>query len=69
MNNNKTHMSIAILGSVTILTIGGLVFNQMYKNHQSNNLIIEKCFESFNKIEEVEIKKDSFWSPVVCERK
>ena len=62
-------MVIAIVGSVTILTIGGLVFNQMYKNHQTNQLIIEKCFDNFGEVEEVVIKKDGFWSPVSCEKK
>ena len=62
-------MIIAIVGSVLILTIGGLVFNKMHKNYQANELIIEKCFENFDKVEEVVIKKDGFWSPVTCEKK
>ena len=62
-------MIIAIVGSVAILTIGGLVFNQMYKNHQANQLIIEKCFDNFDEVGEVVIKKDGFWSPVSCEKK
>ena len=62
-------MIIAIVGSVLILTIGGLVFNKMHKNYQANELIIEKCFENFDKVEEVVIKKDGFWSPVTCENK
>lgn len=53
-------MIIAIFGSIFILTIGGLLFNQIYKNHQANELIIEKCFENFDKVEEVVIKKDGF---------
>ncbi|WP_043933269.1 hypothetical protein [Bacillus sp. EB01] len=69
MNKNKLNMIIAILGSVTILTIGGLVFNQIYKNHQANELIIEKCFDNFDKEGEVVIKKDGFWSPVTCGKK
>ncbi|OEH91046.1 hypothetical protein [Bacillus solimangrovi] len=69
MNKKKLNMIIAILGSVTILTIGGLVFNQMYKNHQANKLIIEKCFDNFDIEGEVVIKKDGFWSPVACEKK
>ncbi|WP_226793339.1 hypothetical protein [Bacillus sp. B1-b2] len=60
---------IVFLGSVAILTIGGLVLNQIYNNHQSNNLIIEKCFNHFNKEGEIVIKKDGFWSPVACESK
>lgn len=62
-------MIIAIVGSVAILTIGGLVFNQIYKKHQANQLIIEKCFENFDQNGEVVVKKDGFWSPVSCEKK
>lgn len=62
-------MILAILGSIAILTIGGLVFNLIYKNHQANELIIEKCFDNFDKDGEVVIKKDGFWSPVACEKK
>ena len=62
-------MVIAILGSVAILTIGGLVFNQIHKNHKTNELIIEKCFENFENVGEVIVKKDGLWSPVVCEKK
>ncbi|KAF0819896.1 MULTISPECIES: hypothetical protein [unclassified Cytobacillus] len=69
MNKNKTNMIISIVGSVAILTIGGLVFNQIHKNDQANRLIIEKCFDNFDKAEEVVIKKDGFWSPVSCEKK
>lgn len=69
MNKNNLNMIIAILGSVAILTIGGLVFNQMHKNYQANQLIIEKCFDNFDKEGEVVIKKDGFWSPVACEKK
>jgi hypothetical protein len=69
LNKNKTNMIISIVGSVAILTIGGLVFNQIHKNDQANRLIIEKCFDNFDKAEEVVIKKDGFWSPVSCEKK
>ena len=69
LNKNKLNMIIAIVGSVAILMIGGLVFNQMYKNHQANQLIIEKCFDNFDEVGEVVIKKDGFWSPVSCEKK
>ena len=62
-------MVIAIIGSLAILTIGGLVFNQIHQNHQANKLIIDMCFENFDKVEEVVIKKDGFWSPVTCEKK
>ncbi len=69
MKKNKLHIIISIVGSVAILMIGGLVFNQLHKNHQANQLIIEKCFNNFDKVEEVVIKKDGFWSPVSCEKK
>ena len=69
MNKNKLNIILATVIGVAILTIGGLVFNQMYKNHQANQLIIEKCFDNFDKVEEVVVKKDGFWSPVSCEKK
>ena len=68
-NKNKINWIIAIVGSILILTFGGLLFNQIHKNHQANKLIIDKCFENFDKVEEVVIKKDRFWSPVICEKK
>lgn len=61
-------MIIAIVGSVAILTVGGLLFSQIHKNYQVNNLIIEKCFDNFDKVGEVVIKKDGFWSPVTYEK-
>lgn len=66
---NKLNRIIAIVGSVFILTSGGLVFNQIHKNHQANERTIDKCFENFDKVEEVIITKDGFWSPVTCEKK
>ena len=62
-------MIIAIVGSAAILTIGGLVFNQIHKNHQANHLIMEKCFDNFDEVGEVVIKKDGFLAPVSCEKK
>lgn len=69
MNKNKLNIIIAIVGSLVILTIGGLAFNQMHKNHQANQLIIEECFDNFDKEGRVVIEKDGFWSPVTCEKK
>lgn len=66
LNKNKVNRVIIIIGSVTILMIGGLLFNQINKNHQANQLIIDECFENFDR--EVTIKKDGFWSPVICEQ-
>lgn len=68
MKKNKLQMMITIVGSLSILTIGGLVFNQIHKNYQANELIIEKCFENFDKVEAVVVEKDGFWSPVTCEK-
>lgn len=69
MNKNKLYITITILGCVAILTIAGLVINQTHKNYQASQLVIEKCFENFDEVKEVVIIKDSFWSPVTCERK
>ena len=69
MNKNKLNMIIAIIGCVAILTIGVLVFIQIHDNHQTNQLIIEKCFDNFDEVGEVVIKKNGFWSPVSCEKK
>ena len=60
---------ITVVGSLAILTIGGLVFNQIHKNYQANELIIEKFFENFDKVEAVMVEKDGFWAPVTCEKK
>lgn len=69
LNNNKPSVILVVVGSVFILTIGGFVFNQTYKTHQANERIIEQCFERFDKVGEVVIKKDGFLSPVICEKK
>ncbi|MER2105843.1 MAG: hypothetical protein ABS949_02800 [Solibacillus sp.] len=66
MNKNKLNLIIAIVGSGVILTIGGLLFNQIYKNYQANELIIEQCFENFDK---VVIQNDGSGSPITCEKK
>ena len=67
LNKNKLNGIIAIIVSVVILTIGSVLFFQIVKNHQANELIIDKCFESFDKEGKVVVKKDGFWSPVSCE--
>lgn len=41
---------------------------QIGKNHQANKLIIDKCFENFDKEGKVVVKKNGFWSPVSCEK-
>lgn len=65
----KHKLNTIIITSIVILIIGVLAINLIVKNHQENNLIIEKCFDHFEKVESVVIKKDSFWSPVTCEKK
>lgn len=69
LNNNKLHRMIVIVCCAGIFTIGGLVFNQIHKNHQANQLIIENCFDNFDGAGVVVVKKDGFWSPVSCEKK
>lgn len=54
-------MIIAIAGSAAILIIGGLVFSLIHKNHQTNELMIDKCFEDFGEESEIVINKDGFW--------
>ncbi|NYF23694.1 hypothetical protein [Sporosarcina sp. JAI121] len=68
MNKNKLNMIIAIIVSVTILTIGSVLIIQMGKNHQTNTLIIEKCFDKFDKEGTVMVEKKNFWSLVTCEK-
>jgi len=65
----KHKLNTIIITSIVILIIGVLAINLIVKNHQENNLIIEKCFDHFEKVESVVIKKDNFWSPVTCEKK
>ncbi|MFS0881508.1 hypothetical protein [Metabacillus niabensis] len=69
MNKNKLIMMTSIVVTITILLIGGIMFNQIEKNHQANKLIIEKCFTHFDNEGTVVIEKKSFWSPVTCEKK
>lgn len=68
-NKNKLNIILATVIGVAILTIAGLVFNQMYKNHQANQLLIDKYFDNFDEVGEVVVKKDGFWSTVSCEKK
>ncbi|MBP2080188.1 hypothetical protein [Oceanobacillus polygoni] len=66
MNKNKLNMSAAIIISVIILAVGSVAIFQIGKNHQANEIIIDKCFQNFDKEGKVVVKKDSFWSPVSC---
>lgn len=62
-------MILAIIISITILTVGSVAITQIVKNHQANQLIIEKCFDNFDHEGNVVVEKKSFWSPVTCEKK
>ena len=65
MNKIERNIIIALIGCVAIVTIGISTFAQMYKNHQANQLIIEKCFDGHGPV--VVEKGDS--SPLVrCEK-
>ena len=68
MNKNKLNMLAAIIISVIILAVGSVVIFQIGKNYQANEIIIDKCFDNFDKEGTVVVKKDSFWSPVSCEK-
>jgi len=61
-------MFAAIIISVIILALGSVVIFQIGKNHQANEIIIDKCFENFDREGKVVVKKDGFWSPVSCEK-
>jgi CDP-diacylglycerol pyrophosphatase len=69
MNKNKRHMLIAIMIIVVILAVSSVMMMQIRNHHQANKLIIDKCFEHFDKEGSVVIKKDSIWSPVICVKK
>ncbi|MCG7333757.1 hypothetical protein MHZ95_00540 [Sporosarcina sp. ACRSM] len=68
MSKNKLNIFIAIIVSVIIVAVGSVTIFQIVKNHQANELIIDKCFENFDKEEKVVVKKGGFWSPVSCEK-
>ncbi|GGA60339.1 hypothetical protein [Ornithinibacillus halotolerans] len=68
-NSKRLSLSIAIIVTIFILTVGVVLINQIHKNHQANQLIIEKCFENFDELTEVTVTKDGLWSPVKCEKK
>lgn len=68
MKKNKLNLLFATVGCATILIVGGLVFNQIYKNHQVNELIIEKCFEKFDSVEAMTIEKSGLLSSVSCNK-
>ncbi|XQY90027.1 hypothetical protein ACNRWW_10740 [Metabacillus sp. HB246100] len=69
MNKNIRPTIFAFIGCIVILTIGGLVYNQMYKNYHANQAIIKECFEQFEGESKVMITKKDVWSPVICEVK
>lgn len=68
MNKSKLNLMIAILGSLTILMVSGLVFNQIHNYYQTNQLIIDQCFEEYDTVEKVVVKQGGLLSPVSCEK-
>ena len=68
LNKKNLNIIIAVVGCIVILTIGGLVFNQIHNNYLANQLIMEKCFDNFDEVREVVIKKEGFLSTVSCEK-
>lgn len=69
MEKNRAYKIMAIEGSIFLVIMGILVFSFVHNNHQANQLIIEKCFENFDKATEVVVTQNGLWSPVICERK
>ena len=49
--------------------IAGIMLFQIGSNHQESMLIIEKCFENFEKEGVVVIEKKNFWSPASCDKR
>ncbi|MEW9110082.1 hypothetical protein ACQCT6_13275 [Cytobacillus gottheilii] len=68
MNHKKRNLLIAIIGSITIFTVAGILFTKIYQNHLTNEAIIEDCFENFDEVGEVVLEKDGFLSQVTCEK-
>ncbi|MBD7908426.1 hypothetical protein [Sporosarcina gallistercoris] len=68
MSKVKPKLLIAVLSCVIIVAIGTGIIEQMNKNHQANERIIEKCFENFDEQAKVAVVKESFWSSVTCEK-
>ncbi|KAB2335934.1 hypothetical protein F7732_03640 [Bacillus mesophilum] len=66
--NKKRNLLIAIIGTIAIFTVAGILFTKIYQNHLKNEAIIEECFENFDEVGEVVLEKDSFLSEVSCEK-
>lgn len=67
MNKNKRNLLIEVIGSITILTVAGLMFYKLYQNHLTNEAIINECFEDFDETGKVVVEKDGPLSQVSCE--
>ena len=63
MRNKKI---VSIVAGVLMVGIAGILLFQIGSNHQESMLIIEKCFENFEKEGVVVIEKKNFWSPASC---
>ncbi|ETI65891.1 hypothetical protein BAVI_25329 [Neobacillus vireti LMG 21834] len=46
MNKNKINLLIAIMVTITILTVGGVRITQIKNNYQANKLILESCVDN-----------------------
>lgn len=68
MSKVKPKLLIAIFSCLIIVIIGTAIIVQISKNHQANERIIDKCFESFDEQAKVIVVKESFWSAVTCEK-
>lgn len=69
MNKNKVARITAIISCAAIITLGGFMFNKLHNGHQTNQLIIDQCFDTFEEVEVIALKKDDFLSPIICEKK
>lgn len=70
MKKDTLNIIFAIIVCVTIITIGSVLAIQIVKNHEANELIIDKCMENFKEesVSSVSLEKDGFWSPVACKK-
>lgn len=57
---------VSVVAVVLMVGMAGILLFQVGSNHQESMLIIEKCFENFEKEGVVVIEKKNFWSPASC---
>lgn len=46
LNKNKISLLVAIMVTITILTVGGVRITQIKSNYQANKLILEACVDN-----------------------